>query len=95
MLKLISDLSAKGRLFLLFIVAAQVSGCSSSAERAQSYYEHGKKLLAQHDDQKAAIEFKNAVSIKRDLVPAWRALAEIEERNHSWNELVPNTSHYR
>jgi cellulose synthase operon protein C len=65
-----------------------VAGCGSSAERAQRYYESGAKLLAQHDVQRAAIEFKNAIKLKKDLVPAWRGLAEIEENNHHWDNLV-------
>ena len=63
--------------------------CGSSADRAQSYYEHGMKLLAAHDNQRAAIEFRNAIKLKKDLMPAWRGLAQIEELNHHWQGLVP------
>ena len=37
------------------------------------------ELLAQNDHVKAAIEFKNALQLKQDLVGAWRGLAQIEE----------------
>ena len=74
---------------LLFIVALQVCGCGSSADRAQSYYEHGAKLLAAHDNQRAAIEFRNAIKLKKDMLPAWRGLAQIEELNRHWEGLVP------
>ena len=89
MLQLTNRPSNKIRLALLFIVALQVSGCGSSADRAQRYYEHGTKLLAAHDNQRAAIEFKNAVKIKKDLLPAWHGLAQIEELNHHWEGLIP------
>ena len=89
MLQLINRPSTKIRVALLFMVALQVSGCGSSADRAQSYYEHGTKLLAAHDNQRAAIEFRNAIKLKKDLVPAWRGLAQIEELNHHWEGLIP------
>jgi cellulose synthase operon protein C len=89
MLQLINRPSTKIRLALLFMVALQVSACGSSADRAQSYYEHGTKLLAAHDNQRAAIEFRNAIKLKKDLVPAWRGLAQIEELNHHWEGLIP------
>jgi len=76
-------------LALLVLIALQVSGCSSSADRAQSYYEHGTKLLAEQNYVWAAIEFKNAIKLKKDLVPAWRGLAQTEELNHNWQGLVP------
>ena len=47
------------------------------------------KLLAEHDNQKAAIEFRNAIKLKKDLLPAWRGLAQIEELDHHWQGLVP------
>jgi len=77
------------RLALLFMIALQVSGCGSAADRAQSYYEHGAKLLAAHDNQRAAIEFRNAIKLKKDMLPAWRGLAQIEELNRHWEGLIP------
>ena len=64
---------------LLIFAALSAAGCSSPEERAQSYYDSGMKLLAAHDDQKAAIEFRNAVKLKKDFLPAWRGLAQAEE----------------
>jgi tetratricopeptide (TPR) repeat protein len=89
MLQLINRPTTKIRVALLFLAALQISGCSSSAQRAQAYYEHGAKLLAAHDTQGAAIEFKNAVTLKKDLLPAWRGLAQIEELNHNLRGLIP------
>ena len=45
------------------------------------------KLLAQNEPVKASIEFKNALQLKKDLVGAWRGLAQIEERNQNWETL--------
>ena len=67
------------RIAIVIAGAMQLACCSSSAERAQSYYDNGVKLLAKHENQKAAIEFKNAIDLKRDMIPAWRGLAQIEE----------------
>ena len=83
--------SVMGPLRIALVVAGAIllACCGSSAERAQSYYDNGVKLLAKHENQKAAIEFKNAIDLKRDMVPAWRGLAQIEEANHHWDALVP------
>ncbi len=77
------------RIALVVAGAMQLACCGQSAERAQSYYDNGVKLLAKHENQKAAIEFKNAIDLKRDMIPAWRGLAQIEEANHHWDALVP------
>ncbi len=93
MFRLIARPLSKSRFVLVLpvvlLVALQVAGCSSSAQRAQSYYEDGAKLFAQHEYQKAAIEFRNAIGLKKDLLPAWRGLAQIEELDHHWAQLVP------
>ena len=70
-------------LALLSLIVLAVSGCSSKEERAKSYYDHGMQLLAEHDNAKASIEFKNAVKLKKDYVAAWLALAQIEELNRN------------
>ena len=71
------------------LVALQLAGCGSPEERAQRYYEDGMKLLADHQDQKAAVEFRNAIRLKKDLVPAWRGLAQTQENIHNWQGLAP------
>jgi cellulose synthase operon protein C len=71
------------------LIALALAGCSSAEERAKSYYDHGMKLMADHDNAKAAIEFKNAVKAKKDFLPAWVALANIEELNHNFAGMVP------
>jgi tetratricopeptide (TPR) repeat protein len=73
---------------LLLLAVLLVAGCASPAERAQSYYERGMKLMSQQEYVKASIEFKNALQLKKDLVDAWRGLAQIEERNQNWEGLT-------
>jgi tetratricopeptide (TPR) repeat protein len=85
----IRSISIRSRCLLLIGCVLLLAGCSSSAERAQSHYENGVTLLKQHQNQKAAIEFKNAISLKRDMLPAWRGLAEIEEGSRHWQALIP------
>jgi cellulose synthase operon protein C len=77
------------RFVILALAATQLASCSSPEERAKSYYEHGKQLLAAHDNQRAEIEFRNAVKYNKNLLPAWQSLAEVEELTHNWGNLVP------
>ena len=56
-----------------------LAGCGS----AEDHYQRGMKLLDQKDYVKAGLEFRNAVKLKKDLVPAWRELSQIEERNQN------------
>jgi tetratricopeptide (TPR) repeat protein len=60
-----------------------VAGCGSREERAQAYYESGKAYLEKKDYAKARVEFRNALQRKNDLLPAWRALAEIDEHERN------------
>jgi tetratricopeptide (TPR) repeat protein len=80
--------AAKIRLVLLASVVLQVAGCGSPEDRAQSYYEHGMKFFAEHDNAKAAIELRNAVKLRKDMVGAWKALAQIDEINRNWGGVV-------
>src|SRR6202045_3771824 len=73
---------------LLVLIVLQVTGCGSPENRAQSYYEHGIKLISEHDNAKAAIELRNAVRLKGDLIGAWKALAEIDETSRNWPGVV-------
>ncbi len=87
--------SANIRRGVLALAIIGLSACSSSEERAKSYYEHGVQLLAAHDNQRAAIEFRNAVKYNKDLLPAWRGLAEIEEQAHNGPGLIPVLQSHR
>ena len=59
---------------LLVLAVLQIAGCGSPEERAQSYYENGMKLFAAHENAKAALELRNAVRLKRDMIEAWKVL---------------------
>src|SRR5262247_694078 len=72
------------RFAVLALFLVQAAGCSSPEDRAQNHYDRGMKLLAQNEYVKANIEFKNALQLKKDMVGAWRGLAQIEERNQNW-----------
>ena len=61
---------------------------SSPEDRAQSYYEHGLKLVEQRDYSKAIIELRNALNLKNDMLPAWRSLAQIEEATQHWDSVI-------
>jgi cellulose synthase operon protein C len=74
---------------LATVLALQLAGCGSPEVRAQRYYENGMKLLAAHEDAKAAVEFRNALRLKQDLLPAWRGLAQTEEDTHHLEGLLP------
>ena len=85
---MVNRVSIMKRVPIVVLAGIFLSACSSSEERAQSYYESGAKLLAAHENQKAAIEFKNAVQLNKKLLPAWRGLAAIDEQGHNWVELT-------
>ena len=76
------------RLVLVVLSAILIAGCSSQEERAHNYYERGMKLLSENEGAKAAIEFRNAVKLKRDLIEGWRALANVDETNGDWPRLI-------
>src|SRR5262245_23546305 len=84
MFQLFDTSLASLRRALLLVAVLIVAGCGSAEDRAQSYYERGMKLLSQQDYVKAGIEFRNALQLKKNLVGAWRGLAEIEERSQNW-----------
>jgi tetratricopeptide (TPR) repeat protein len=72
----------------LVLTLLQVAGCGSPEDRARSYYENGMKLFSAHENAKAALELKNAVRLKRDLIGAWKVLAEIDETSRNWPGVV-------
>ena len=45
------------------------------------------ELLKKQDYAHAAIEFKTALQLKSDLLPAWLALAQVDEHEQKWGEL--------
>ena len=73
---------------LLVLAMLQIGGCSSPEERAQSYYQSGIRLFAAHENAKAALELRNAVRLKRDMIAAWKVLGEIDESSRNWPAVV-------
>lgn len=72
-----------------FVLAALLlAGCSSKEERAQSYYAHAMQLISEHDDVKARLELRNALQLKDDMIGAWRALNQIEERTNNFQGVI-------
>jgi cellulose synthase operon protein C len=76
------------KLGFVILVALQASNCSSPDDRARGYFQQGMTLLAAHDSERAAVQFRNAVRIKRDLVEAWKGLAQIAESKQRWSDLI-------
>ena len=81
------NFNIRARAFVLLAVLS-LAGCGSPEQRAQNAYDRATKLMAQQDYAKAAVEFKSALKYKRDMVPAWRGLAQIEEHNQNWSSLT-------
>ena len=67
-----------GLLSIIFVFL--LIGCNTADERAQSYYESGVELLAKGDPVKASLEFRNALKLKQDFVPALYSLGDAEQR---------------
>ena len=74
---------------LLGFCLVQLAACDTPEERAGKYLQNGQELFAEGDDVKASSEFKSAIQNKKDLIDAWRGLAQIAERNKNWMELGP------
>lgn len=77
------------RLGVVALAALGLAACGSPDEQAKRYYDHGMELMAQHENARAGVEFRNAVKKKKDMLPAWLALAQIEEAEQHWPNLVP------
>lgn len=61
-------------------VTALLTGCGSSEDRAQGYYQSGMALIEKNDDFAARLELYKALKYKSDKIEVWRALAGIHER---------------
>ncbi len=83
--------SQKNRTMIKFLAVMTVfiglTACSSPEEVKQSYYETGLELLEEKDYVKANIEFRNALQIDENFVPAWYAMARLEEERQEWERL--------
>jgi len=66
-------------LLLLFL-----SSCGTPEEKAQDHYRRGTELIAKKDFARARLEFRNAIQLKDDFLPAWRSIASLEEQQRNW-----------
>jgi tetratricopeptide (TPR) repeat protein len=89
MTHLANRLQAVSGLAVVVVLILSLAGCGKSEDRAKSYYDTGMKLMADHDNARAALEFKNAVKAKKDYIPAWLALVKIAEADRNWADMVP------
>src|SRR6476646_6971388 len=60
------------------VVVVALGACRSPEERAQAYYESGTELMNKGEPAKAALEFRNALKIKDDFIPALYSLGLTE-----------------
>ena len=72
-------------LFCVFLLGG-LAGCGSPEQRAQNHVANGETLLAKGELAKAGVEFRNAIKLKKDFVPAWRGLVMVEERRANIQE---------
>jgi tetratricopeptide (TPR) repeat protein len=75
---------ARWRSLLVAVSLLGLAACAGPDEKVKSYFERGESYLAKGDFAKAAIEYKNAIQIKKNHIESWRGLARIEERNRNW-----------
>lgn len=61
-----------------------LSACGTPEERAQEHYRRGTELIGKSDFAHARLEFRNALQLKDDFLPAWRAIASLEEKQENW-----------
>jgi cellulose synthase operon protein C len=76
------------RLTLLAVLPLILLACSSAEERAQNYLSSAQKYVTANDYAHAEIELKNAIKAKKDFLPAYRELAQVDEHQQHWQELV-------
>src|SRR3989338_10165979 len=83
-----SSLSGKLARFLLVLPFMLIVGCSSPEEQAKAYYDKGMALLKEGKPDKAQIEFKNALQIKKNMVQAIYGMALVAEQKGDWQRLL-------
>ncbi len=74
--------------FLIPILMILVlTACSSPEEKAQKYYLKGMELLEEGETEKAKIEFKNALQIKKNMNDALFGLVLAFEKEGDWQKV--------
>jgi tetratricopeptide (TPR) repeat protein len=73
--------------FFFLSLILMLIGCSTADDQANNFYKKGMELYQEDEMLKAQLEFKNALQIKNNMVPAWYGLALIAERNGDLKQL--------
>lgn len=73
-------------LMLLLLLAA----CDSPEERVAKHYESGLELVAEGETTRAALEFRNALKIDEDFIPARFQIAKIYQENKEFRPAIAN-----
>ena len=74
----------------LMVVVLALAGCDSAKERVAKHQSQGMALLEQGEPQKAALEFRNALQIDENFVPARFELAKILLAEGNYQGAVAN-----
>ncbi len=69
---------------LAALLASGLFACSATKQDAQEFVEKGQSLLIEGETIKASLEFRSALQINPNLVPALYGLAQTEERLGNW-----------
>ena len=86
--KAIINLKLGSLLLFIFVMTFGLSACSSPEEKAQEYYEEGKKLLDKGEYVKANIQFKNALQLNNTMADAIWGQALIAEKQSNWQGML-------
>ena len=77
--------SLRGIVLSVGLAATLLLGaCGTPEERAQSYTESGVQLLGKGDLTRAALQFRNALQLKNDFLPALNGLLQVETKRQNW-----------
>ncbi len=67
------------RVLVGLALSAALAACSSPQQRAQFHYDRGVAFVKDGETAKAAVEFRSALAVDEDMVPALYAMGEIEQ----------------
>jgi len=70
----------------LWMLACVLNGCGGAEERKAEHLERGKKYFAEHNYDKAKVEFKNVLQIDPKTAQPYFYLGQIEEDKQNWRE---------
>ena len=70
----------------LLMLANLLTSCGGAEERKASYLERGGKYFAEHNYDKAKVEFKNVLQIDPKTAKPYFYLGQIEEGRQNWRE---------